>query len=56
MKRFKILIQLIHSAEHSKKNNYVIQSKHFEFGATEDALCWYKILQEIFEEKKTVMI
>ena len=26
----------------SKKNNYVIQAKHFETGTTEDVLHWYK--------------
>ena len=39
------------SAGESKKNNYVIQSKHFETGTTEDVLCWYVTLQEIFETK-----
>ena len=28
------------SAGDSKKNNHVIQAKHFETGTTEDLLCW----------------
>ena len=39
------------SAGGSKKNNYVIQAKHFETGTTEDVLRWYMTLQEIFEKK-----
>ena len=34
-------------AEGSKKNNYVIQAKHFETGTTEDVLRWYITLQRI---------
>ncbi len=39
------------SAGDSKKKNYVIQTKHFGIGTTEDALHWYITLQEIFEKK-----
>ena len=39
------------SAADSKKNNYVIQAKHFETGTTEDGLRWYINLQKIFEKK-----
>ena len=39
------------SAGDSKKNNYVIQAKHYETGTTEDVLRWYITLQEIFEKK-----
>ena len=38
------------SAGDSKKNNDVIQAKNFETGTTEDILCWYITLQEIFEK------
>ena len=40
------------SAGDSKKNNCIIQAKRFETGTTEDVLCWYITLQEIFEKKK----
>ena len=33
----------------SNKSNYVVQVKHFETETTEDALHWYKTLQEILE-------
>ena len=29
------------SAGDSKKDKYIIKAKHFETGATKDALCWY---------------
>ena len=34
-----------------RKNEYVIQAKHFETGTTDDVLCWYITLQEILEKK-----
>ena len=44
------------SAEGSKKNNYEIQTKHFETRITEDVLHWYITPQEMFEKKPCAFI
>ena len=43
------------SAGDSKKNNYVIQAKHFETGTTEDVLHWYITLQKFLKRNPVKM-
>ena len=35
----------------SKKDNFIIQAKHYETETTEDVLCWCITLQESFDKR-----